>query len=114
MIDIILAILPLLVASVVVVAIIFYCNKKYQNVSTEKTDALKGDAKQTNKKRMDGKYVAYGLSIGTCLGMGIGAILSLFGIFSINSLTYGGCFGMLIGLIIGLCFEKPQTSNNVK
>ena len=104
MIDIIFAILPLLVASVVVVAIVYYCKKKYQNVST--TDELNDDATQTSKKRIEGKNVAFGISIGMCLGTGIGTVLSLFGIFSGSALTYGGCFGMLAGLIIGLCFEK--------
>jgi len=114
MMDILFAVLPLLVAGVVVVAIIFYCKNKYQNVSAEKTDEHNDDASQTSQKRSEGKHVAYGISFGTCIGAGIGSVLMAFGILGINALVYGSCFGMLAGLIVGLCFEKPQVSNGVK
>jgi F0F1-type ATP synthase assembly protein I len=110
--DIIYAVFPLLITSAVVVAIILFCKKKYQTVSAEKANELSDDATQTSKKRNEGKYVAYGISFGTCAGAGIGSALLAFGIFGINSLAYGSCFGMLAGLIVGLCFEKPQASNS--
>ena len=110
--DIVLAVLPLLVVSAVVVAIIQYCKKKYQVGTTGKTDDNNGNLTNTSKKRSEGKRVAYGLSIGMCIGAGIG--LSLLNFLGINALVYGGCFGMLTGLFIGIVCEKTQTSNNVK
>lgn len=94
--DFLLTALPWMITGIAIafVAVNFTGKRTIKSIEIQK-----GLEEENSKSTEEDNY----MSVGMCLGICFGSVLSLLGIIS---LSYGTSFGMLIGMITGMCIKK--------